>query len=57
MVDRRAIQSELPELTADDQERYAWQLDVRGIGQSGQQKLKQASGLISRVGGLGSVVA
>lgn len=56
-MDHRAIESTLPELTTDDRERYAWQLDVRGIGESGQQKLKQASVLISRVGGLGSVVA
>ncbi len=51
------IEAPLPELTAADRQRYAWQLDVRGLGESGQQKLKQASVLISRVGGLGSVVA
>lgn len=54
---RRVIEAPLPELTAADRQRYAWQLDVRGLGESGQQKLKQASVLISRVGGLGSVVA
>ncbi len=36
---------------------YEWQLDVPGFGEAGQQKLKDASVLISRVGGLGSVVA
>src|SRR5690606_13736267 len=46
-----------PQLTEDDRQRYAWQLDVRGFGEAGQQKLKGASVLISRVGGLGSVVA
>lgn len=56
-MDRRVIEAPLPELTAADRQRYAWQLDVRGLGESGQQKLKQASVLISRVGGLGSVVA
>lgn len=54
---RRESESPLPDLTAADRERYAWQLDVRGLGESGQQRLKQASVLISRVGGLGSVVA
>lgn len=48
---------ELVELTEQDRARYAWQLDVRGIGEAGQQKLKSASVLISRVGGLGSLVA
>ncbi len=56
-MDRRAVENVLPELTEVDRQRYAWQLDVRGLGESGQQKLKQASVLISRVGGLGSVVA
>lgn len=47
----------LPELTQDDRQRYAWQLDIRDFGEHGQQKLKAASVLISRVGGLGSLVA
>jgi molybdopterin/thiamine biosynthesis adenylyltransferase len=45
------------ELTAEEQEIYSWQLDVRDFGEAGQQRLKGASVLISRVGGLGSVVA
>ncbi|MBL7076807.1 MAG: HesA/MoeB/ThiF family protein [Kiritimatiellae bacterium] len=36
---------------------YEWQLDVPGFGEAGQQKLKDATVLVSRVGGLGSVVA
>jgi molybdopterin/thiamine biosynthesis adenylyltransferase len=36
---------------------YEWQWDVPGFGEAGQQKLKDASVLVSRVGGLGSVVA
>lgn len=36
---------------------YEWQLPVTGFGETGQQKLKAASVLISRCGGLGSVVA
>jgi molybdopterin/thiamine biosynthesis adenylyltransferase len=54
---RRESESPSPDLTVADRERYAWQLDVRGLGESGQQRLKQTSVLISRVGGLGSVVA
>ena len=44
-------------LTDEERETYAWQMDVRDFGEAGQQKLKGASVLISRVGGLGSVVA
>ncbi len=36
---------------------YEWQLDVPGFGEEGQEKLKNASVLVSRCGGLGSVVA
>lgn len=45
------------ELTLEEQEVYSWQLDVRDFGHAGQLRLKNASVLISRVGGLGSVVA
>ena len=44
-------------LTAEETEIYGWQLDVTGFGSSGQQRLKQSTVLISRVGGLGSAVA
>ena len=45
--------------TLTDEERavYEWQLDVPGFGEAGQKKLKDATVLVSRVGGLGSVVA
>ncbi len=46
-----------PFLTDIEKDVYSWQLDVRDFGESGQRKLKGASVLISRVGGLGSVVA
>ena len=36
---------------------YEWQLDVPGHGIEGQEKLKNSTVLISRTGGLGSVVA
>lgn len=44
-------------LTDEELATYEWQLDVPGFGEAGQQKLKDASVLVSRVGGLGSVVA
>lgn len=44
-------------LTQEERDTYAWQLDVPEFGETGQEKLKGASVLISRVGGLGSVVA
>lgn len=47
----------LPELTAEERAVYEWQMWVPGFGEEGQRKLKGASVLISRVGGLGGVVA
>lgn len=44
-------------LTPEDQETYAWQLDVAGFSPEAQQRLKASSVLISRVGGLGGMVA
>ncbi|MCK5804590.1 MAG: HesA/MoeB/ThiF family protein [Lentisphaeria bacterium] len=44
-------------LTAEDRARYEWQMWTEGFGESGQEKLKSASVLISRTGGLGSPVA
>lgn len=43
----------------NDEERavYEWQMWTPGFGESGQQRLKAATVLISRVGGLGGVVA
>ncbi len=42
-----------------DEERsvYEWQMWIQGFGDEGQTKLKQASVMISRVGGVGGVVA
>ncbi len=45
------------ELTDGDRSRYQWQLGVPGFGEDGQARLKAASVLVSRVGGLGSPVA
>lgn len=47
----------LPTLTDDERAIYQWQMWVPGFGEEGQRKLKGASVLISRVGGLGGVVA
>jgi len=44
-------------LTEAERAVYEWQLDVAGFGEPGQLRLKQATVLISRVGGLGGVVA
>jgi molybdopterin/thiamine biosynthesis adenylyltransferase len=47
----------MPNLTDKELAVYEWQLDVPGFGIEGQKKLKNASVLVSRCGGLGSVVA
>jgi molybdopterin/thiamine biosynthesis adenylyltransferase len=47
----------LPPLTAEERAIYEWQMWVPGFGEEGQRKLKAASVLISRVGGLGGMVA
>lgn len=47
----------LPELTADEQNRYEWQLTAPDFGLEGQRRLKAATVLISRCGGVGGSVA
>ena len=44
-------------LTPDELARYEWQLWVEGFGAEGQKRLKDASVLVSRVGGVGGNVA
>ncbi len=44
-------------LTDEERAIYEWQMWVPGVGEVGQSKLKAASVLISRVGGLGGLVA
>src|SRR5687767_5747184 len=44
-------------LSDEERDVYQWQLWVDGFGEAGQEKLKGASVLVSRVGGLGGVVA
>jgi len=48
---------ELPELTDHERAVYQWQMWIPGFDESGQRKLKNASVMISRVGGVGGVVA
>ncbi len=47
----------LPDLTAEERATYEWQMWVPGFGEAGQRKLKRASVLVSRVGGVGGLVA
>ena len=49
--------SQLPELTADERSRYEWQLWVRDFGEEGQRRLKSATVLVSRIGGVGGSAA
>jgi molybdopterin/thiamine biosynthesis adenylyltransferase len=44
-------------LTEAERAVYEWQLDVPGHGEEGQVKLAGSTVLVSRIGGLGSVVA
>jgi molybdopterin/thiamine biosynthesis adenylyltransferase len=48
---------DLPLLTDEERAIYEWQMWVPGVGEEGQRRLKAASVLISRVGGLGGLVA
>ena len=46
-----------PKSLTDEERAYEWQMWVPEFGEEGQEKLKGASVLISRIGGLGGVVA
>ncbi|MEY2598974.1 MAG: hypothetical protein RLZZ142_1233 [Verrucomicrobiota bacterium] len=45
------------DLSDEESAIYAWQMDIPGFGAAAQRKLKSASVLISRVGGVGGAVA
>lgn len=47
----------LPALSDDERRIYEWQMWAPGVGEEGQRRLKAASVLVSRVGGLGGLVA
>lgn len=53
MVDNGSVN----ELSDYERAVYAWQMSVPGVGEAGQRKLKSATVLISRVGGVGGVAA
>ena len=36
---------------------YDWQLEVESFGEAGQEQLRNTTALVSRIGGLGGVVA
>ncbi|MCO8123186.1 HesA/MoeB/ThiF family protein [Stieleria sp. TO1_6] len=55
MTDRQP--AHLASLTDKERAVYEWQMWVPDFGESGQEKLKSASVMVSRVGGVGSVVA
>ncbi len=44
-------------LTEEDRAVYDWQLEVPGLGEDGQERLRDTTALISRIGGLGGPVA
>src|SRR3954467_959927 len=45
------------DLTPEERAPYQWQTWVPGVGEEGQRKLKAATVLVTRVGGLGGLVA
>ncbi len=49
--------SKLPNLTEAERSRYEWQMWTPDVGEEGQRKLKSASVLVSRLGGVGGTVA
>lgn len=48
---------DLPSLSDEERARYEWQIWTSGFGEEGQRRLKAATVLISRVGGVGGTVA
>lgn len=46
-----------PELTPEEQAVHEWQTWIPGLGEEGQRRLKGATVLVSRVGGVGGAVA
>ena len=44
-------------LSEEDRAIYDWQLEVPGFGEEGQEKLRNSTALVSRIGGLGGPVA
>ena len=44
-------------MTPSELEKYEWQMSVPGLGEDGQSKLKGATVLVTRIGGIGGLVA
>lgn len=51
------MSEQLPDLTDEERARYEWQMWTPDVGEEGQRKLKSASVLVSRCGGVGGTVA
>jgi len=51
------VSRDVPQLSDDERAIYEWQLWVSGFGNDGQKKLKGASVLVSRAGGVGGALA
>jgi molybdopterin/thiamine biosynthesis adenylyltransferase len=47
----------LPDLSDEERATYEWQMWVRDFGETGQRRLKAASVLVSRIGGVGGTAA
>jgi molybdopterin/thiamine biosynthesis adenylyltransferase len=45
------------DLSDAERRRYAWQIDLPGFGEAGQRRLKAATALVTRAGGLGGIAA
>jgi molybdopterin/thiamine biosynthesis adenylyltransferase len=45
------------ELSDEERQRYAWQMTTPDVGETGQQKLKAATVLVTRIGGVGGAAA
>src|SRR6266581_8607111 len=47
----------MKELTAEEREIYQWQMWIPDLGEEGQRKLRDASVLVTRIGGVGGTAA
>ena len=47
----------LPELSTTELERYRRQMQLPGLGETGQRQLKNTTALVTGVGGLGGTAA
>lgn len=55
-MNERAAEN-LPPLAPEEQATYEWQMWTKGFGEEGQRRLKAATVLVSRVGGVGGAAA